>query len=84
MNVWPALSANAIQGFAALLARAIAILKADPYNHGRTHNIKKLEGVSVGEGPWRLTLPHFRFRYDVYGREVVLQYCGLRREDTYR
>ena len=70
--------------FPALLARALEILKADPYNHGRTHHIKKLEGVSVGEGPWRLTLRHFRFRYDVYDREVVLQYCGLRREDTYR
>ena len=70
--------------FPALLARAIEILKADPYNHGGTHHIKKLEGVPVGGGPWRLTLRHFRFRYDVYDREVVLQYCGLRREDTYR
>ena len=70
--------------FPALLARAIEILKADPYDHGRTHHIKKLEGVPAGEGPWRLTLRHFRFRYDIYDREVVLQYCGLRREDTYR
>jgi hypothetical protein len=70
--------------FQELLARAFEILKTDPYNHARTHNIKKLEGVPVGEGPWRLTLRHFRFRYDVYDRDVVLQYCGLRREDTYR
>jgi hypothetical protein len=70
--------------FPALLNLAIETLKSDPYNHSRTHNIKKLEGVPAGEGPWRLTLRHFRFRYDVYGREVVLHYCGLRREDTYR
>jgi len=46
--------------------------------------IKKLEAVSLGEGQWRLSLGRFRFRYDIYGQEVVLQYCGLRREDTYR
>jgi hypothetical protein len=38
------------------LTAPFAVRNADPYNHGRTHNIKKIEGVSVGEGPWRLTL----------------------------
>jgi len=26
----------------------------------------------------------WRFRYDIIGQVVVLHYCGLRREDTYR
>jgi len=64
--------------------RAVEILSADPHNRSRAHHIKKLEAVPLGEGQWRLSLGRFRFRYDVYGREVVLQYCGLRREDTYR
>ena len=29
---------------------AVAILSADPYNKSRKHAIKKLEGVSAGEG----------------------------------
>jgi mRNA-degrading endonuclease RelE of RelBE toxin-antitoxin system len=45
--------------------------------------IKKLQGVSVGEGQHRLRSGRFRFSYDIAGREVVLLYCGLRREDTY-
>lgn len=70
--------------FQALQHRAREILTADPYNRSRTHHIKKLEGVREGDGQWRLSLGRFRFRYDIYGREVIVQYCGLRREDTYR
>ena len=62
---------------------AIKVLSADPYNKSRRHSIKKLEGVSAGEGQYRLRSGRFRFRYDVEGPEVVLHYCGLRREDTY-
>ncbi len=62
---------------------ALAILSADPYNKSRTHPIKKLVGVAAGEGQYRLRSGRFRFRYDVEGQEVVLLYCGLRREDTY-
>jgi mRNA-degrading endonuclease RelE of RelBE toxin-antitoxin system len=62
---------------------AIAILAADPYNKSRSHPIKKLEGVSAGEGQYRLRSGRFRFRYDIEGSEVILLYCGLRREDTY-
>ena len=65
-------------------AEAIQILKADPYNRSRTQHIKKLEDVPAGGGQYRLALRRWRFRYDVYGQEVVLHYCGLRREDTYR
>lgn len=63
---------------------AISILHADPHNRGRKHAIKKLEGVKPGEGQYRLRLGRWRFRYDILGQDVVLHYCGLRREDTYR
>ncbi len=70
--------------FTRLLAQAIEILEADPHSAGRVHSILKLKGVAAGEGQYRLRLGRFRFRYDIAGREVVLIYCGLRREDTYR
>ena len=70
--------------FDALENRARQILETDPTNRMRQHHIQKLEAVPVGEGQWRLSLGRFRFRYDISGREVVLQYCGLRRETTYR
>ena len=69
-----------------LMARfeeAVAILSEDPYNKSRQYAIKKLEGVTAGDGQYRLRSGRFRFRYDVGGREVVLHYCGLRREETY-
>jgi mRNA-degrading endonuclease RelE of RelBE toxin-antitoxin system len=62
---------------------AIEILSLDPFNNGRRHPIKKLEGVAAGDGQYRLRSGRFRFRYDVVRREVVLLHCGLRREDTY-
>jgi mRNA-degrading endonuclease RelE of RelBE toxin-antitoxin system len=62
---------------------AIAVLSVDPYNKSRIHPIKKLEDVKAGEGQFRLRSGRFRFRYDIDGAEVVLLYCGLRREDTY-
>ncbi|MSS71147.1 MAG: hypothetical protein EXS64_06640 [Candidatus Latescibacteria bacterium] len=63
---------------------ALQILKTDPYNRSHAHHIKKREGIRPGEGQYRLTLRRWRFRYDLYGQEVALHYCGLRREDTYR
>ena len=68
----------------ATYADALAILSTDPYNRHRQHRIRKLESIRPGEGQYRLALGRWRFRYDIYGREVVLHYCGLRREDTYR
>jgi len=62
---------------------AVTILSTDPYNRSRSHNIKKLEGVPSGEGQYRLSLGHWRFRFDILGQVVLLSYCGLRREDTY-
>ena len=68
----------------ALLSRVREILSCDPYNRTFAHPIKKLAGAAEGEGQYRLRLGRWRFRYDVRGGEVVLQYCGLRREETYR
>jgi mRNA-degrading endonuclease RelE of RelBE toxin-antitoxin system len=64
--------------------KAIEILKADPYNRSRQHHIKKLEGVSSGDGQYRIRSGRFRFRYDVDGTTVFLKACSLRREDSYR
>ena len=63
---------------------ALHILRVDPHNRSRTQSIRKLEAVGSGEGEYRLRLGRWRFRYDISGNEVVLHYCGLRREDTYR
>ena len=63
--------------------RAFETLAQDPTNRSRSHDIKKLTDVPRGEGQWRLAVGRFRFRYDIYDQDVVLQYCGLRREDTY-
>lgn len=62
----------------------LTILALDAYNQTRQYHIKKLESVRHGDGQYRLSLGRWRFRYDIFDREVVLQYCGLRREDTYR
>jgi hypothetical protein len=69
--------------FDAIEKSAAAILSGDPHNRTRRNHIKKLEGVALGEGQYRLSLGRWRFRYDVLSRVVLLSYCGLRREDTY-
>lgn len=61
----------------------ITVLAVDPYNHTGSHDIKKLTNIEAGGGQWRIRSGRFRFRYDIYAQNVVLQYCGLRREDTY-
>ncbi|MBI2957113.1 MAG: hypothetical protein HYY26_07370 [Acidobacteria bacterium] len=63
---------------------ALSTLQTDPHNRTRRHAIKKLEGLKPGEGQYRLRLGRWRFRYDIAGQDVVLHYCGLRREETYR
>jgi hypothetical protein len=68
-----------------VFAEVISILRSDPYNRSRRHQIKKLEGVPPGEGQYRLRSGRWRFRYDIWSdeQEVELNFCGLRREDTY-
>ena len=68
--------------FVGHLTEAITTLSADPYNTSGTHPIKKL--TAVEEGKFRLRVRRFRFRYDIEGRTVVLLYCALRNEATYR
>ena len=63
---------------------AFTILSEDPHNHTRKHPIIKLEGVGKNGGQYRLRLGRWRFRYDIDNHTVILKYCGLRREDTYR
>jgi mRNA-degrading endonuclease RelE of RelBE toxin-antitoxin system len=58
--------------------KAVSILEADPHNVSRSYPIRKLVNVQPGEGSYRLRLGRWRFRYDIYGQEVVLQHCGLR------
>lgn len=70
--------------FDSYFRRALEILKEDPHNLTRSHPIRKLSDVKPGEGQYRIRLGRWRFRYDIYSQEVVLTYCGLRREDTYR
>jgi mRNA-degrading endonuclease RelE of RelBE toxin-antitoxin system len=67
-----------------LLLEVQTVLQSDPHNVSRRYPIKKLEGVPHGEGQYRIRLGRFRFRYDIFGQDVWLFYCGLRREDTYR
>ena len=64
--------------------KALFILASDPYNRTRTHPIKKLVNVPEGEGQYRLRLARWRFRYDIEDHDVILKFCGLRREETYR
>lgn len=68
-----------------ILEAASSILEVDPYNISRSHAIRKLRDVKAGDGPYRLRIARWRFRYDIWDkrRVVELSYCGLRREDTY-
>jgi mRNA-degrading endonuclease RelE of RelBE toxin-antitoxin system len=67
-----------------IFEEAITLLKSDPHNVSRKHAIKKLRGIKPGEGQYRLRVGRWRFRYDIWDQEVEVNYCGLRREDTYR
>ena len=70
--------------FLELLTLAYETVRTDPLNKSRKYRIKKLAHLPAGEGRFRLRLRRFRFRYDVEGSKVVLTFCGLRREDTYK
>ncbi len=70
--------------FVDVYKKAVEILREDPLNQTRKFSIKKLHEIRQDEGQFRLRLGRFRLRYDVYEDEVLLRYCGLRREDTYR
>jgi mRNA-degrading endonuclease RelE of RelBE toxin-antitoxin system len=54
------------------LLEALQILRTDPYNTAGKHNIRKLKGITAGEGLWRLRVGDYRLRYDIIGNDVVL------------
>lgn len=63
-----------------VLEQLQATLAADPYNRSHEHDIKKLSGLSKGEGQWRIRVGIYRVRYDIAGRDVVLYSFRHRRE----
>jgi len=67
-----------------VFASVMGILTTDPHNRTRAHAIRKLRDIPAGEGQYRLRLARWRFRYDISGQQVHLQYRGLRSEETYR
>ena len=66
-----------------LAEQAVSMLETDPYNRAGNRDVKKLVDVAPEEGNFRLRLGRWRFRYSIYGTQVVLHHCALRREDTY-
>lgn len=63
-----------------LFAAALAQLEKDPKGH---RSVKKLIGISVGDGMWRIRMGVYRARYDIEGTTVILHTIGLRK-DIYR
>lgn len=45
------------------------ILQKDPFVG---QNIKKLTDIKKGNGQWRIRSENYRFRYDVFGKKIVL------------
>jgi mRNA-degrading endonuclease RelE of RelBE toxin-antitoxin system len=64
------------------LEELIEILSSDPHNRSGRHKIKKLAGLSPGEGQWRVRWRDYRMRYDIFGSEVVF-HSFRHRKDAY-
>ncbi|MFA6107386.1 MAG: type II toxin-antitoxin system RelE/ParE family toxin [Candidatus Latescibacterota bacterium] len=64
----------------AVLGTVHEILRADPYNRTKQHDIAKLTGVKPGLGQWRIRQGDYRLRYDIFGQDVVLYSFRHRRE----
>ena len=58
------------------------ILSNDPHNRSGRHKIKKLAGLSPGEGQWRVRWRDYRLRYDILGSQIVL-HSFRHRKDAY-
>ena len=63
--------------------QAIELLEVDPYNRRGHADIRKLEGVPVGEGQYRLRVGDYRLRCDIVG-EVAVLYSFRPRREAYR
>jgi len=62
------------------LQELIAVLAQDPHGRSGRHPIKKLAGMKLGEGQWRVRWREYRLRYDILGSEVVLHSFRHRKE----
>lgn len=71
------------QQIALIYEEALLVLEADPYNFSKTHDIKKLGGVKVGEGQFRLRRGDWRIRYDIENDMVIL-YSFKNRKESYK
>jgi len=60
--------------------RLLEVLRLDPHNIGRQHDIKKLTNVAKCQGQWRIRTGNYRLRYDIFGQEVILHSFGHRKE----
>ena len=52
--------------------RMIKVLRSDPWNRTRSHNIRQLKEVEPGEGQLRIRSGEWRMRYDITGQDVIL------------
>ena len=64
------------------LEEVLAILREDPTNRSGRYPIKKLTGMRIGEGQWRIRWQKYRIRYDVIGADVLL-YSFRHRKEAY-
>jgi mRNA-degrading endonuclease RelE of RelBE toxin-antitoxin system len=60
--------------------KLLDVLRLDPYNTNKQHDIKKLTDVAKGEGQWRIRIGHYRLRYDIFDNEVILHSVSHRKE----
>lgn len=56
------------------------VLRRDPQNTTRRHQIKKLTNVEPGDGQWRIRSGVYRLRYDVEASDVILHSINHRSE----
>ncbi len=60
--------------------KALLVLENDPYNIGKCHDIKKLGGVKLGDGQFRVRFGDWRIRYDIEKKLVILYSFKNRKE----
>lgn len=61
----------------------ILSLEEDPYNFSRRHDIKKLGGINLGDGQFRMRKGDWRIRYDI-DKDVVILYSFKNRKEGYK
>ncbi len=66
-----------------VLEETIAILQVDLHNLTGKYKIKKLSGVTPGDGQRRIRFGDYRARYDIAGNDVIL-HSFRDRKNAYR